>query len=72
REERKSCWKARDAFYDCLDRAKILDGNSDEAKQPCSQLIRDFENACPSSWVDYFKTRRLLEARQKALLTNEA
>ncbi|KAI8052839.1 cytochrome oxidase c subunit VIb-domain-containing protein [Syncephalis plumigaleata] len=70
KEQRKTCWKARDAFTTCLDQSNILDGDSVDAKQKCDKVLREFEAACPPVWVEYFKTRRLLEARQKLLMNN--
>lgn len=53
REERKACWEARDAYFSCLDKNKILDSikDADGAAQNCGGETKAFERDCASSWV---------------------
>ncbi|NXG28094.1 COA6 factor, partial [Dromaius novaehollandiae] len=50
-EERKACWRARDEFWECLDK------NSEDASN-CQKLRLSFESRCPQQWVKYFDKRR--------------
>ncbi|RKP05619.1 cytochrome c oxidase, subunit VIb, partial [Thamnocephalis sphaerospora] len=68
KQARKVCWAARDAYFACLDRANIVDANTPEADKACGELVAQFKASCPSSWVEYFKTRRVLDARQRAMM----
>jgi cytochrome c oxidase assembly factor 6 len=56
RSNRKQCYAARDAFFECLDKNDILDSiNSkkgrDKAHSFCGQLDQEFEKNCAHSWV---------------------
>lgn len=56
RTNRKKCYEARDAFFECLDKHNILDAintKSGRAKAEtfCSTLDKDFEANCAHSWV---------------------
>ena len=48
--ERHACWAARDRYWDCFERAG-------EVKEQCSAQRRDFEAACPATWVAHFDKR---------------
>jgi len=73
REERRKCWEARDAYFTCLDRSptKILDPIKDAAaaKEKCAAQDTAFDRDCASSWVVYFKQKRVAdwEREQKIL-----
>ncbi|KAF8926460.1 cytochrome oxidase c subunit VIb-domain-containing protein [Dissophora ornata] len=68
RADRQKCWKARDAFFACLNESKVLDPSAPEAASICKDLRKQYEGACMKSWVEYFNKRRVLEVEQKELL----
>jgi cytochrome c oxidase assembly factor 6 len=56
RSNRKQCYAARDAFFECLDKNNVLDSiNSkagrDKAASFCGEFDKDFEKSCAHSWV---------------------
>ncbi|TVY90234.1 Cytochrome c oxidase subunit 6B-like protein, partial [Lachnellula willkommii] len=67
RTQRAKCWEGRDAYFRCLDKNGIIDsiGQKDKAEKECAGEARGFEGNCASSWVTYFKKRRVAE-HQKA------
>ncbi|KAI9814298.1 MAG: hypothetical protein M1832_005938 [Thelocarpon impressellum] len=70
RDQRAHCWAARDAFFACLDANGIVDaeGNAAAAREKCGGLERGFERDCASSWVHYFKRRRVMEHNRNETL----
>jgi len=67
RDDRKRCWDARDAYFLCLDKANILAPGSETGKL-CSKERKNYDGACAKSWVEYFDKKRVLDARQKAMM----
>ncbi|KAF4556119.1 Cytochrome c oxidase subunit 6B new16-like protein [Elsinoe fawcettii] len=63
RNARALCWEARDSFFECLEKNGIVDSvkNHEKAEKACSPQLRQFEQDCASSWVTYFKKRRIME-----------
>ena len=56
RSNRKQCYAARDAFFECLDKNNVLDSintktGREKAQTFCGQLDQDFEKNCAHSWV---------------------
>jgi len=56
RSNRKQCYAARDAFFECLDKNQILDSiNSKKGREKaasfCGQFDKEFEKNCAHSWV---------------------
>ena len=53
REERRACWEARDKYFTCLDKHKILDAlkEKDAAASKCGTQTQKFEQDCARSWV---------------------
>lgn len=56
RSNRKQCYAARDAFFECLDKNNILDSintkdGRTKAASFCGQLDQEFEKNCAHSWV---------------------
>lgn len=53
RTQRAQCWKARDAFFVCLDTHGIVDSieHGKEAARDCGSDLKAFESNCASSWV---------------------
>ncbi|KAK6527993.1 hypothetical protein TWF281_009252 [Arthrobotrys megalospora] len=70
RSERAKCWESRDLFFSCLDKNDILDSikDSDAANKECGAQLKGFERDCASSWVEYFKKRRVQEYKKAKLL----
>ncbi|KAL5960461.1 hypothetical protein TSMEX_011819 [Taenia solium] len=60
REERKACWAARDAFWDCIKVAyskgrQVPEELADTVNvSQCLSLRRAYEAVCPESWIRLF------------------
>ncbi|KZO91100.1 hypothetical protein CALVIDRAFT_489578 [Calocera viscosa TUFC12733] len=67
RDDRKRCWDSRDAYFLCLDKANLLAPGS-ETGSTCAKERKGYEASCAKSWVEYFDKRRVLDARQKAMV----
>uniref|UniRef100_UPI00398E3EB9 cytochrome c oxidase assembly factor 6 homolog isoform X2 n=2 Tax=Pristiophorus japonicus TaxID=55135 RepID=UPI00398E3EB9 len=50
-EERKTCWGARDRYWQCLD-------ESEKDTSECQKYRTLFEGSCPQQWIKYFDKRR--------------
>ncbi|KAI9750029.1 MAG: hypothetical protein M4579_006635 [Chaenotheca gracillima] len=63
RSQRARCWAARDAFFACLDANGIVDSlkHKDQADAKCHSEDVVLQKDCASSWVEYFKKRRVME-----------
>ncbi|KAL5335722.1 cytochrome oxidase c subunit VIb-domain-containing protein [Aspergillus crustosus] len=63
RTSRQKCWEGRDLFFTCLDNNEIVDAikGDKEARTKCAKEIAEFETACSSTWVKYFKEKRVME-----------
>ncbi|OZJ04504.1 hypothetical protein BZG36_02252 [Bifiguratus adelaidae] len=75
RAQRQQCWKARDAYFDCLTECGIVDPNGMDHKpevqekgSKCLALKKEYEKDCIASWVEYFNKRRVLEVQQAKYL----
>ncbi|GAB7352201.1 hypothetical protein MBLNU459_g2677t2 [Dothideomycetes sp. NU459] len=70
RTQRAHCWEGRDAYFACLDRNNIIDSvrDSDKAAKACGPETQAFERNCASSWVQYFKKRRVMEHQRDQTL----
>ncbi|CAL3968410.1 hypothetical protein PZA11_004005 [Diplocarpon coronariae] len=70
RTQRARCWEARDAFFECLDRNEIVDSirESEKAEKMCGKEAGGFQGNCASSWVTYFKKRRVMEYQRNKTL----
>ncbi|TVY57252.1 Cytochrome c oxidase subunit 6B-like protein new16 [Lachnellula suecica] len=70
RTQRAKCWEARDGYFRCLDKNNIIDsiGEKDKAEKNCASEGRGFEANCASSWVTYFKKRRVMEYQKNQTL----
>lgn len=57
KQERESCWRARDAFWTCIKDAysrdrKVPDDLTDTVSvSQCSQLRKAYESVCPQTWA---------------------
>ncbi|KAH8727116.1 cytochrome oxidase c subunit VIb-domain-containing protein [Phaeosphaeriaceae sp. PMI808] len=70
RSNRKQCYAARDAFFECLDKNQILDSINgkkgiERAQTFCGQLDQEFEKNCAHSWVEYFKKQRVVNYQKE-------
>ncbi|KAI9745883.1 MAG: hypothetical protein M1818_000564 [Claussenomyces sp. TS43310] len=72
RSQRSKCWEARDAYFSCLDKHDIVDSlssvNKSKANKECAQESKGFETNCATSWVQYFKKRRVMEYQRNKQL----
>ncbi|KAL1303144.1 hypothetical protein AAFC00_006575 [Neodothiora populina] len=70
RTQRAKCWEGRDNFFACLDKNNIIDSvrESDKAASLCNTENAAFEKNCASSWVQYFKKRRVMEYQRDQTL----
>ncbi|KAF8860993.1 hypothetical protein BDZ45DRAFT_295377 [Acephala macrosclerotiorum] len=70
RSQRAMCWEARDSYFACLDKNNIVDsiGEKDKAGKACAAEGKGFEANCASSWVTYFKKRRVMEYQRNKTL----
>lgn len=75
RSNRKQCYAARDAFFECLDKNNILDSintknGREKAASSCGQLDKEFEKNCAHTWVRgtaFSADRSALRADMRAL-----
>ncbi|GAB4832707.1 hypothetical protein Ancab_006724 [Ancistrocladus abbreviatus] len=72
-EARQACYKARDAFYACLEREskkKATEIASVGLLYPvdCKKSRVEFENSCRSSWVKHFDRQYCAKKRVQRLL----
>ncbi|KAK3715571.1 hypothetical protein LTR37_004921 [Vermiconidia calcicola] len=70
RSARAQCWEGRDAFFSCLDRNGIIDSvkEHEKAKKLCAPELKEFERHCASSWVTYFKKKRVFDYQKEQTL----
>ncbi|KJY00336.1 hypothetical protein TI39_contig336g00043 [Zymoseptoria brevis] len=70
RTARAQCWEGRDNFFACLERNGIVDSVREDAKAraACAPELKEFEKVCASSWVTYFKKRRVMEYQRDATI----
>ncbi|CAG8673953.1 7986_t:CDS:2, partial [Scutellospora calospora] len=80
RTQRETCWKLRDEYFSCLESVSIFDPTKVDTDESIKKLVKksncwkkkgSYEDACMTSWVDYFNKRRALEIRQRQI-SNEA
>lgn len=70
RSNRKQCYAARDAFFECLDKNNVLDSintkkGRDKAASFCEKFDQEFEKNCAHSWVEYFKKQRVVNYQRE-------
>lgn len=61
--KRKVCWKARDEYWECLNRYAPEYNTTSGDKQPaeCLELRKKLESECPPKWVHHFDQKRNYE-----------
>ncbi|KAK9485541.1 cytochrome oxidase c subunit VIb-domain-containing protein [Lipomyces starkeyi] len=57
RSEREKCWIARDKYFACLDKNRIMSVVNQDSSM-CANERSDVDSLCRQSWVDYFIQRR--------------
>ncbi|KAI8358684.1 cytochrome oxidase c subunit VIb-domain-containing protein [Mortierella sp. GBAus27b] len=57
RADRQKCWKSRDEYFACLNKADVVDPSKPEAANVCVELRKHYHDACMKSWVEYFNKR---------------
>ncbi|KAH8593934.1 cytochrome oxidase c subunit VIb-domain-containing protein [Bisporella sp. PMI_857] len=70
RTQRAKCWEHRDVYFDCLEKNGIIDSvkEKDKAAKECAAESKGFEANCASSWVKYFKQRRVVDYQRNQQL----
>ncbi|KAI9738219.1 MAG: hypothetical protein M1834_008717 [Cirrosporium novae-zelandiae] len=70
RSKRAHCWEARDIYFGCLTKNNIIDSikEKDNADRLCSKESQQFDKDCATSWVTYFKKRRVMEHQRELTL----
>lgn len=58
--KRKVCWKARDEYWECLNRFAPEHQPASGEKEPkeCVAFRKAMETECPAKWVNHFDRRR--------------
>ncbi|KAL1949895.1 hypothetical protein VTO73DRAFT_8776 [Trametes versicolor] len=67
RKDRQRCWETRDAYFACLDIAKVVKPGDEGTT--CAETKKTYEQNCAKSWIDYFNKRRVLAEQQQGVLT---
>ena len=71
RSNRKLCWESRDNFNKCLDKIEVvnpLDASKQKLiKDNCSAEDQKFQQDCATSWVKYFKEKRVVDIKKQAI-----
>ncbi|KAK4886751.1 hypothetical protein RN001_003022 [Aquatica leii] len=63
KEDRETCWGARDNYWTCLDKNNQTESVKDG---PCAELRKLYEISCSSQWVKHFDRKRsYLQFKQK-------
>lgn len=72
RSSRKQCWESRDLFFGCLDSINVinpLDAKHQKSiKASCSSEEAKFEEDCATSWIKYFKEKRVVDFKRERFL----
>eukprot|EP00775_Hariotina_reticulata_P008496 gene8496-8678_t len=63
RSGRSECYKARDAFYQCVRESGLLYSSKTAIPTKCKHLRALFESACLASWVKHFDELQEQQAR---------
>lgn len=72
RSSRKQCWESRDLFFGCLDKINVVNAldpqHEKEIKTQCSKEETKFEQDCATSWIKYFKEKRVVDIKREKFL----
>ncbi|ODV62407.1 Coa6p ASCRUDRAFT_134690 [Ascoidea rubescens DSM 1968] len=68
RSNRKICWESRDGFNKCLDKIEVINpldpANKKIIEKNCSAEDKRFQQDCATSWVKYFKEKRIVDIKK--------
>ncbi|KAG0680079.1 hypothetical protein C6P41_000347 [Kluyveromyces marxianus] len=72
RSSRKQCWESRDLFFACLDKIDVVNAldpkHQKVIKSTCSSEEAKFEHDCATSWISYFKEKRVVDFKREKFL----
>ncbi|XP_065347823.1 cytochrome c oxidase assembly factor 6 homolog [Cloeon dipterum] len=66
KEERSICWKSRDDYWKCLDKAEA--SKQLDPEKACQDLYQVFASKCPGQWVKHFERKRKFEVFKKRIV----
>jgi len=61
--ERQKCWGARDSLWDCMRK----NDENEKTIDKCSKMRKEYEDACPPTWVTHFDRKFHYENYKKVL-----
>ncbi|CCF56656.1 hypothetical protein KAFR_0B03590 [Kazachstania africana CBS 2517] len=71
RKQRELCWESRDDFFNCLDKINVINSldpkNEKLINQNCKDESKKFNKNCATSWINYFKQKRLIDFRNSQI-----
>ncbi|AMD20224.1 HDL520Cp [Eremothecium sinecaudum] len=74
RSARKQCWESRDEYFKCLDKINVVNAldpkNADMIKSHCKAEETKFDQDCATSWIKYFKEKRVVDIKKEKMLQN--
>lgn len=69
KSQRKVCWEARDAFFECLDANNIMNSldlnEKANVESKCGKQRATFQKDCVASWYEYFQQKRYNDIRRQ-------
>ncbi|SCU98372.1 LAFA_0G17458g1_1 [Lachancea sp. 'fantastica'] len=72
RSSRKQCWEARDGYFRCLDNISVVNAldpkHHDDIKKSCHGEEDKFEQDCATSWIKYFKEKRVVDYKREKFM----
>lgn len=72
RSSRKQCWESRDSFFSCLDTINVINAldpkYEKDIKVNCKDQEEKFERDCATSWIKYFKEKRVVDFKREKFL----
>lgn len=72
RSSRKHCWDARDEFFQCLDKINVVNALDPavegKVNKSCSTQEKKFNENCATSWISYFKEKRVVDYKKEQFL----
>ncbi|KAH3903120.1 related to Cytochrome c oxidase assembly factor 6 [Saccharomycodes ludwigii] len=72
RSSRKQCWDSRDAYFNCLDKIDVIDSldprNKSKISSVCGKQEKKFEYDCATSWIKYFKEKRITDLKKEKIM----
>ncbi|AET37721.1 Coa6p Ecym_1497 [Eremothecium cymbalariae DBVPG len=69
---RKQCWDSRDSFFACLDKIGVENAldpeNAAQIQTHCAKQESTFNNDCATSWIKYFKEKRVVDIKRERMI----